>query len=100
MNGSGKTTLSNLLRFLEKKEAILEGTVDFQIDGRVCSGSTLATASVPRIRVFNQDYRDDTVFATVQQLKPIFFLGKDSVDKQKRIEELNKANSDELKKAR
>jgi wobble nucleotide-excising tRNase len=97
-NGSGKTTLSNLFRYLEKKEPILEGTVDFHIDGRVCSGSSLVTGSVPRIRVFNQDYRDDSVFATTQKLKPIFFLGKDSVEKQKQIESLSKTRSDEQKR--
>jgi wobble nucleotide-excising tRNase len=88
-NGSGKTTLSNILRYLEKKQSISEGRVEFQFDGNPCSGETLSTESeVPTIRVFNQHYRDDSVFATVQQLKPIFFLGKDSVDKQKKIEEL------------
>src|SRR6266404_3840248 len=93
-NGSGKTTLSNLFRYLEKKESISEGTVDFHIDGQACSGSSLSTRSLPRIRVFNQDYREDSVFATTRQLKPIFFLGKDSVEKQKEIERLSKARSD------
>src|SRR2546423_10081314 len=78
-NGSGKTTLSSLLRYIEKKESILEGKVDFHMDGKVLSGATLAASiGLPTIRVFNQDYRDDSVFAVVQQLKPIFFLGKDS----------------------
>jgi wobble nucleotide-excising tRNase len=98
-NGSGKTTLSNMLRCLEAKQSIVEGKVDFHLDGKLCSGMTLSSAtSVPKIRVFNQDYRDDTVFATFQQLKPIFFLGKDSVDKQKKIEELNNTKLSEQTK--
>ena len=50
-NASGKTTLSNLLRFLEKKEPILEGTVDFQIDGRpeFLSYQHTHTASADRV---------------------------------------------------
>jgi wobble nucleotide-excising tRNase len=99
-NGSGKTTLSNLLRCLERRQSIVEGKVDFLLDGKVCSGATLSSATgIPQIRVFNQDYRDDSVFAVVQQLKPIFFLGKDSVDKQRQIVDLNAAKLKEQKKA-
>jgi wobble nucleotide-excising tRNase len=98
-NGSGKTTLSNLFRYLEKKQSLTEGKVEFQIDGTACAGATLATSHiVPQVRVFNQDYREDSVFATTQQLKPIFYLGRDSVEKQKQIGGLNKAKTEEQKK--
>jgi wobble nucleotide-excising tRNase len=98
-NGSGKTTLSNLLRYLEKRQSISEGRVEFHFDGNPCSGATLSTAAgIPTIRVFNQGYREDTVFTTVDQLKPIFFLGKDSVDKQKKIEELRAKKAGEQRR--
>lgn len=98
-NGSGKTTLSNLLRYLERRESISEGRVEFHFDGNPCGGATLATASgIPAIRVFNQHYRDDSVFTTLQQLKPIFFLGKDSVDIQKKIEGLTATKTREQKR--
>ncbi len=97
-NGSGKTTLSNLFRSLEKKQPLTEGKVEFQIDGTACSGTTLATShNVPQVRVFNQDYREDSVFAATQELKPIFYLGRDSVKKQKQIEGLNEAKAEEQK---
>jgi wobble nucleotide-excising tRNase len=98
-NGSGKTTLSNLLRYLERKQSISEGKIEFHFDGNSRDGATLATASgVPTVRVFNQNYRDDSIFSTVQQMKPIFFLGKDSVEKQKKIEELTATRTTEQKR--
>jgi wobble nucleotide-excising tRNase len=89
-NGSGKTTLSNLLRHVEKSDPILEGEVEFHIDGKPCTGASLsADSTLPRVRVFNQDFREANVLSTTHELSPICFLGKDSVEKQKRVEELN-----------
>lgn len=90
-NGSGKTTLSSLLRRLETKADITAGEADFICDGKVLSASSMsATQNVPSVRVFNQDFREANVLATTQRLKPIFFLGQDSVDKHKHIEQLTK----------
>jgi wobble nucleotide-excising tRNase len=110
-NGSGKTTLSNLLRHLQMKEPVLEGEVYFHIDGSPCPGNTLATSNaLPQVCVFNRDFVEANVFSStfqipenpvfvqVQQLSPIYFLGKDSVDKQKQAEELNKARYEKQQK--
>jgi len=107
-NGSGKTTISNLLRKVEMKAPVLDGEVDFHIDGNNCPGNSLATASgLPQVRVFNREFIEANVFSStyqipenpvfvqVNQISPIFFLGKDSVDKQKQVEELRKAKLSE-----
>lgn len=88
-NGSGKTALSNLLRHMEKREEISEGEVHFQIDNRVVIGTQLGDeALLPRVRVFNKDFIDANVFASFESIMPIFFIGEDSVEKQKKIESL------------
>lgn len=87
-NRSGKTTLSNLFRYLQEKQLIsqIEGDVEFWIDGNPVSGSAIATAALPQVRVFNRDSVDRNVFeAPNQQLPPVYFLGEDSVEKQKRV---------------
>jgi wobble nucleotide-excising tRNase len=110
-NGSGKTTVSNLCRCVQKKENISEGEVEFHMDGNSCPGTSLATASsLPEVRVFNRDFVEANVFSStlqlpenpiivqINQLSPIFFLGKDSVEKQKQVEVLTKSKSDEQQK--
>ena len=112
-NASGKTTLSNLLRHIQLKDPITEGEVTFHIDGNPCPGMSLATATgLPQVRVFNRDFVEANVFSTMMQipipkdsiitqinrLRPIFFLGKDSVEKQKQVEELNKTKLAEQQK--
>lgn len=102
-NGSGKTTLSNLLRHIELREPISEGEVEFHIDGDPLQGASLGTeTTLPRVRVFNRDFvaanvfgglgqillPQKSIFEIVDKLKPIFFLGKDSIEKQKEVEEL------------
>ena len=90
-NGSGKTTLSNLFRHIEKREAILEGQIEFHIDGKPVLGNFLSVApALPRVRVFNRDFIGASVGVSSSSLNPIFFLGTDSVEKQKVIEELKK----------
>jgi wobble nucleotide-excising tRNase len=110
-NGSGKTTISNLFRLVQLKTPVLEGEVDFHIDGNLCPGGSLATASgLPQVCVFNKDFVEANVFSSmmqlpenkffvqVNQLRPIFFLGKESVEKQKQIEELTKFKLTEQQK--
>src|ERR1035437_5934234 len=110
-NGSGKTTVSNLYRCMQKREKISEGEVEFHVDGNSCPGTSLATASsLPQIRVFNRDFveanvfsslwpmPENTIFVQIQQLRPIFFLGKDSVEKQKQVEALAKTKLGEEQK--
>ena len=88
-NGSGKTTLSNLLRYIERRQALLEGECDFVIDENTYHGRDLSTAQgLPRLRVFNRDFVAANFFASEVSVNPIFFLGEDSVEKQKQIESL------------
>lgn len=88
-NGCGKTTLSNLFRFIERKANIAEGECEFRIDQNNCNGNALSVSSgLPRLRVFNRDFVAANFFATEVSLNPIYFLGEDSVEKQKQIESL------------
>src|SRR6266481_946428 len=92
-NGSGKSTLSNLFRCLERKEPLREGDADLTISGRRCLLSEITEESVlPQVRVFNRQFVAANVFASetsTSDLAPIYFLGEDSVDKEKRIQTLN-----------
>ena len=88
-NGAGKTTLSNLFRAIEKRKDITEGEVEFHVDGNFCPGNSLSTnAALPIVRVFNRDYVEANFFASHSSLTPIFFLGEDSIEKQKKVEAL------------
>ncbi len=88
-NGSGKTTLSSLFTYLEKKEAISDGKVQFQIDGNPVKGADIPNAVIPPVRVFNRDTVDRSIFEVPNhELPPVYYLGEDSIEKQKRIEEL------------
>lgn len=88
-NGAGKTTLSNLFRHLSEKTGIAEGEVKIRVGGQDISGVEISTAALPQIRIFNRDTVDRSIFESPNQsLPPVYFLGEDSADKQKRIEEL------------
>lgn len=88
-NGSGKTSLSNVFRHLQRRAPLLEGQVELLVDQTRVAGTDFGTALLPDVRTFNRDTVDRNVFEAVnQQFPPVFFLGEDSVEKQKRIEEL------------
>lgn len=88
-NGAGKTTLSNLFRLIEQKQDLLEGDAEFLIDGHSVSSRSLSTsAGLPRLKVFNRDYVEQNFFVSKRELSPIYYLGEDSIDKQKKIEAL------------
>ena len=88
-NGSGKTTLSELFRRLGGKQLAVEGEFEFVIDQHAATNRNLDSVALPPIRVFNRNFIDASVFETVgKQLSPIYFLGEDSVEKQKQVEEL------------
>ena len=92
-NGSGKSTLSNLFRCLEKKEPLGEGDAELIISGKrhLLSGITKESV-LPQVRVFNRQFITANVFTSetsTSDLAPIYFLGEDSVDKQKRIQILD-----------
>lgn len=88
-NGSGKTTLSGLFRQLGNPQAVQEGEFEFIIDQHAVTNKNLDSAALPPIRVFNRNFIDAAVFETVgKQFSPIYFLGEDSVEKQKQVKTL------------
>jgi wobble nucleotide-excising tRNase len=91
-NGSGKTTLSRILRLIEKRKAITDSEIDLLLEGDVLAqGANFENDSgLPNIRVFNQEFITENVFTVDGSVSPIFFLGEDSIDKQKQIENLKK----------
>lgn len=90
-NGTGKTSLSNLFRHIERRQALIDGQVEILVDRTRIAGEDFGTAALPATRVFNRDAIDRNIFEVVdQQLPPVFFLGEDSVEKQKKIEDLKK----------
>lgn len=90
-NGTGKTSLSNLFRHIERRQALIDGQVEILVDRTRIAAEDFGTAALPATRVFNRDAIDRNIFEVVdQQLPPVFFLGEDSVEKQKKIEDLKK----------
>ena len=86
-NGTGKTTLSNLLRHLTTRAGIAEGDAEFRVGQHAVSNVNLATVPLPPVRVFNRQFVGASVFEVPNtQFSPIYFLGEDSVEKQKLIE--------------
>ncbi|TQL14979.1 wobble nucleotide-excising tRNase, partial [Zymomonas mobilis] len=88
-NGMGKSTLSELFRSIEKKSPVLEGDIEFIISGNKVDGKTFATAQgLPSIRVFNKNFVTDNVFTSNDVVTPIFVLGEENIEKQKRVKKL------------
>ncbi len=88
-NGSGKTTLSSLVRHMESRSAVTEGEAEFEFDDATrVRASDFATINTSPVRVFNRDFVADTILAARERMEPIYFLGKDSVEKQKQVETL------------
>lgn len=90
-NGCGKTTLSSLLSLVEKKTALVEGQVELEFDGATkISGTDFGTAQLPQVRVFNRSFIEATLSQT-GGIAPIYYLGEDSAEKQKQVEQLKAA---------
>lgn len=88
-NGVGKTTLSNLLSHLQKKQPITEGEIEFRFDKDNVSGAALGSSVIPSVKVFNRDFVSAALFETAsQQFSPIYYLGEENVETQKKIEGL------------
>ncbi len=89
-NGSGKTALSVLFEHLQKKSAISEGEVVFELDDmRKIHGNEIPNANVPSVRVFNRDFIAHTIAAIDKgDVDPIYILGEESVALQKQVETL------------
>jgi wobble nucleotide-excising tRNase len=90
-NGSGKTTLSSLFKALQNQTAVLEGDVQFACGGLIHKASEFGPEkTLPNVRVFESAFVRDSVFAS-KRVGPIYFLGKESAEKQQEIERLKKA---------
>lgn len=88
-NGSGKTSLSNLFRHIQRRQPLTDGQIEILVEQTRIAGADFATAVLPTVRVFNRDAVDRNIFEQAnQQFPPVFFLGEDSVDKQRQIEGL------------
>lgn len=96
-NGSGKTTISELFRALERRREP-EAEAELVIDGEKVSGVNFPLATVP-VRVFNRAFVAESVFPVAGgEVPPIFVLGKESAEKQAKVEELKERESDAGKK--
>jgi wobble nucleotide-excising tRNase len=88
-NGSGKTTLSCLFDHLQKQKNTVDAEIIIQIDGTSINGNTFSDSVIPQVRVFNRDTVNESIFKVADhEIDPIFYLGKDSSEKQSRIEAL------------
>ncbi len=88
-NGTGKSTLSNIFRAVEKREPIPEADIEITISGTRITGAEIATShALPQVRVFNRDFVTESVFTADGGVTPIFFIGEDSIEKQRRVESL------------
>jgi wobble nucleotide-excising tRNase len=96
-NGAGKTSLSNIFRHIQRKDPLTDGRVEILVDQTPVSGADFAKAALPAVRTFNRDTVDRNIFEMPnQQFPPVFFLGEDSVEKQKLIEDLKKQHSSQI----
>lgn len=88
-NGTGKTTLANLFRAIEKQQFVPEGEIKIVIDNRTVDLNNISTEpNLPQVRVFNEDFVTENVFTSHGSITPIFYLGKENIEKQKKIKEL------------
>jgi wobble nucleotide-excising tRNase len=90
-NGSGKTTLSHFFRLIAQSKPALPADCEavISLDKQEINGHQLERYSLPSIRVFNRDSISRSVFEDVSgELPPVYYVGDDSVEKQKQILEL------------
>jgi wobble nucleotide-excising tRNase len=93
-NGSGKTTISKIFRALEMRAAPDSGEVTLSINGADVTVHDFDQVTLP-VRVFNRNFMAESVFPVGGgQIPPIFVLGKESVEKQKQVEQLKKNLAD------
>lgn len=93
-NGSGKTIISKMFRALETRTPPGSGEVTITITGANVSGHDFPNATLP-VRVFNRDFVTESVFPVGGgDVPPILVVGKESVEKQKEVEQLKKAIAD------
>ena len=90
-NGTGKSTISRLLRNLELRQPP-EGDVTLKLSARLVTGSEFDQLSQDAIalKVFNREFVEENVFRpNDDNIEPIIVLGKESVEAERSIRELN-----------
>lgn len=93
-NGSGKTTLSNIFRQLEEKKLFTDCRgLHLQTDDEIITEKNIGQLSL-MVKVFNQDFVNENVFNPKQDISPIFFLGKEDIQKQNEINKLIKEKNE------
>ncbi len=93
-NGSGKTTISQMFRALETRMPPATGDVTFTINGADVSSSNFGGGTLP-VRVLNRDFVSESIFPVRGgEVPPILIVGKESVEKQKEVEQLRKSLAD------
>lgn len=91
-NASGKTTLSRLLRCFELKKIhndFPNAEFEIQMEDRV-SFNHKALDQVLNIRVFNKDFIDENIFTAEGKVKPIYYIGKEDIEKKNKLEGLKR----------
>ncbi|WP_405419478.1 AAA family ATPase [Marinobacter flavimaris] len=90
LNGSGKTTLTSIFSDLEHRRPTSASSLHFEFGDKMVDARSPQTASIPPVRVFNRSFIEHAIFEDPAQreLAPVFYLGEDSVEKQKEISEL------------
>ena len=91
-NASGKTTLSRLFRCFELKEICKDfPEAEFKIQ---MDNDLLATHKdldqISNIRVFNKNFIDENVWTPEKEAKPIYYLGKENIEQNKKLQLLKK----------
>ena len=97
-NASGKTTLSRLLRCFELKTIHIDfpkAEFQLQMDDELLSHESLD--KILNIKVFNKDFIDESIFTEGGKVKPIYYIGKEDIEKKKKLEDL-KREEESLKK--
>ncbi|MCL7944761.1 AAA family ATPase [Marinobacter sp. ATCH36] len=87
LNGSGKTTLTTIFSDLEHRRSASASSLNFEFGDKTVNGKLPQKGSIPPIRVFNRSFIEHAIFEdpAQQELAPVFYLGEDSVEKQKEI---------------
>ncbi|WP_100640210.1 AAA family ATPase [Marinobacter salexigens] len=90
LNGSGKTTLTNIFSDLEHRRPSSASSLHFEFGDKTVDGKLPQTVSIPPVRVFNRNFIEHSIFEdpAQQELAPVFYLGEDSIEKQKEISDL------------
>jgi len=102
-NGTGKTTLSRVVRCLELGEVCdkLKEHSTMEFDFKLHDDSILSENNKTKqnIRVFNKDFVEENIFEPStrdgQNVKPIFYLGKEIIALTKEREEKEQKTKDE-----